>query len=121
MKSNRELYKIFGGIYGIVGTKKEGIEFIRRKLFTDDVWLMRGLLAIYKRQTDSERRLLESVENNGVGFSKYDAARMSKYASVVCNGRCLTITETHVLRITMLKYSEQLYNMSIDTLRSKYE
>ena len=119
MIKDRELYKEFGRIYG-VNTKKEGIEFIRKKIYLDDLWLKRGLIAIYSRQTEGEKTIRESVESNGVGFSKYHAARMSEYATILLSGGCLTTLQMYAARMIMMGYSGQLYNISIETLRRRY-
>ncbi len=59
-------------------SKKARIAFIKEKLKSDDRWILRGLMAIYKKQTVEEKMLLESTENNGLGFDKFDAEELTK-------------------------------------------
>ena len=113
--NNRELYKVFGKIYG-VKTKKEGIDFIRSMIKTSDLWVVRGIAAIYSRQTSIEQRNRETSERNGVGFSKYHANQMSGYAQTLLSGGKLTPTQMYMARQIVMKYSEQLYDISIEKI-----
>ena len=92
---------------------------IRSKLLTDDRWLIRGVLAIYNRQTDSEQYKMETVEDNGVGFNGFDARFMSSIAQQILMGGILSIKQTAVVRRIMVKYSGQL--MEIANARNHYK
>ena len=86
-----------------VKTKKEALQVIRYKIMTDDVWLLRAIKAIYDRQTKEEKETRETREHNGVGFSKFDANRMSKLAILTINGMGLTPTQMFTARQIMKK------------------
>lgn len=83
-------------------------DFIKEKLATDDRWLLRGLLAIYKRQTEGEKMAQETFEKNGVGFNGYDCKIMSSFAEFYMNRNYLTSTQTAIVRRRMGKYAGQL-------------
>lgn len=102
-----------------VKTKKEALQVIRYKIMTDDVWLLRAIKAIYDRQTKEEKETRETREHNGVGFSKFDANRMSKLAILTINGMGLTPTQMFTARQIMKKYCGQLYDISIKTVERR--
>ena len=83
-------------------------DFIREKMATDDRWLIRGLLAIYKKQTDSEKKVQDTFERNGVGFNGIDAQIMSSIAEFYMNRNYITPKQTVVVRRKMNKYAGQL-------------
>lgn len=83
-------------------------ETIRKRLATDDMWLIRGLLAIYRHQTDSEQNAGMTKEENGVGFNGVDSAILSDMAKQYLNRNFLTPRQIAIVRDKMLKYSGQL-------------
>ena len=83
-------------------------DFIREKMATDDRWLLRGLLAIYKKQTDSEKMAQETFVKNGVGFNGLDGQIMSSIAEFYMNRNYITPKQTTVVRRKMGKYAGQL-------------
>lgn len=89
-------------------------EFIREKLETNDVWLYRGILAIYDRQTQDEKRINDTVDRNGVGFNAFDADIMSSFAKVLMEKRdlgyplSLSVKQKSIARRVMKKYAGQL-------------
>lgn len=87
-----------------VWTKEE----IRNKLATDDRWLVRALMAIYKHQTDDEKNSLNTKHYNSVGFNGIDAEFLSSAAQwYQRTGRLSSKQLVHVRR-KMMKYSGQL-------------
>lgn len=89
-------------------TEKQKKEFIRQKLATSDKWLLRGLLAIYRYQTEQEKAVDSTLNNNGVGFSAFDAEFLS---GVAARGFISPKQMPHV-RKSMLKYAGQLVRIS---------
>lgn len=89
---------------------------IAEKLKTDDLWLIRGILAIYSAQTADEQRSGETKYKNGVGFSGVDSSFLSSLATQVLsrirNGRIpanvLSPKQLSAARKCMVKYSGQL-------------
>lgn len=85
-------------------------DFIKSKLLTDDRWLIRGILAIYDRQTHDEQGRQETLENNGVGFNGADAPFLSSIAEQVRfkHRHFLTPKQNVICRKMMVKYAGQL-------------
>lgn len=80
------------------------------------LWLVRGLLAIFKKQTADEQNTEQTQHNNSVGFSAFDAQLLSSYAKQVLEfeaGRSkysspLSPKQFLILRQRMEKYAMQL-------------
>lgn len=91
------------------GNRKWTPDEIREKLKTDDKWLYRGILAIYKYQLDDEKSSAGTHHLNGVGFNKFDAQMMTDSAiAIQQTGRLPTVKWREAARRRMLKYSGQL-------------
>jgi len=83
-------------------------EFIKEKLVTDQRWLMRGITAIYEKQTYDEQQSEATKEDNGVGFNGIDAYILSSFAKQIKAGRTLSIKQLAIAQKKMLKYARQL-------------
>jgi len=88
-------------------------EIIVDKLTTDQRWLERGILAVYNYQTNQEKRIGDTVEDNGVGFNGADAQFLSSLAqwiqkSSYAEGQRLTVKQAAVAARKMKKYAGQL-------------
>ena len=84
-------------------------ETIRTMLETNDLAVERGVIAIYKRQTDVEKLFMDTESLNGEGFNKMDADILSSFAErMIKYGRRLSTKQLAVARKRMLKYSGQL-------------
>ena len=70
--------------------------------------LLRLLLILYRRQTLSEQRDGFSREQNGVGFSKFDASLLTSIAEWGQRRGFLTRKQTEVVRRRLRKYVRQL-------------
>jgi hypothetical protein len=81
---------------------------IKIKLESDDAWVIRGLMAIYKHQTDEERAHDVTKEQNGVGFNGVDATILSDMAKQYLRTKFLTKRQIEFIRKKMLKYAGQL-------------
>lgn len=84
-----------------------------------DAWLLRGLLAIYARQSDAERAAGRHLGHDGKGFTEHDAALLSSMARQVEGWRRspsrqrreqgpLSLRQLAVVRGRMHKYAGQL-------------
>ena len=101
---------------------------IREKLVSDDRWLVRGILAIYARQTSDERSNQTTVYQNGIGFNGRDAAILSSFAKQILAWEATPVEDrrysfplsTHVkgqlplARRMMLKYAGQLARIAAE-------
>lgn len=92
---------------------------IAEKLRTDNRWLERGILAIYKYQTEYEKNRGTTIEDNGVGFNGCDGEFLSSLAiwmgkSYNPEGSRLTPKQAAVARRKMIKYAGQLERIAND-------
>lgn len=85
---------------------------IREKLKTDDRWLIRGLMAIYAGQTQEEKSIGATKEDNGIGFNGCDAEILTSFAQgFIMYGR-LTPKQLAITRNKMVKYAGQLVKLA---------
>lgn len=104
-----------------VKTKKEAIALLKHKIATDNRWLYRSILAIYNKQTSGEKRAMETIIHNNVGFTAFDATRMSKIALFILREVPLSPRQVLLSRLVMKKYCEQLYTIALDIVNRKGE
>lgn len=102
-----------------VKTKKEAIALLKHKITTDDRWLYRSVIAIYNKQTSVEKRTMETITHNNVGFTAFDATRMSKIALFILREVPLSPRQVLLARFIMKKYCEQLYTIALVVVNSK--
>jgi len=90
---------------------------IREKLVSNDKWLVRGILAIYERQTADEKSSQTTKHTNGVGFNGRDAAILSSFAKQILSWQAtsnprfrqpLSSKQFELARRMMSKYAAQL-------------
>lgn len=77
-------------------------------LNTNDKAALRGVLAIYKRQTFAEQRRGCTADLNGVGFSAGDAAKGTRLATRILRYGHLDGWELSEARALALRYRRQL-------------
>lgn len=85
---------------------------IRKALEGSDVWLAKGLVAIYNQQTPSEQVSGVTAEDNGFGFNGVDADFLSKLAVHYLDHGRLSVSQISYARKKMLKYSGQLAKLA---------
>lgn len=83
-------------------------EEIRSKMETDQSWLERGIVAIWKRQTRSEQDMYATVSYNNVGFTAADASYLTYAANWINSGKHLSGKHVEKSRKRMVKYAGQL-------------
>lgn len=94
-------------------------DMIRANMLADNRWLIRGLLAIYARQTFDEQASETTKHHNSKGFSALDASILSSYAAQVEQWEAtppnqrrynspLSTKQMSLLRRRMMRYSGQL-------------
>lgn len=96
-------------------TKKETIAHFKEMIATDDAWCCRALVRIYERQTPEEQLIYHVKELNGCGFNKMDANVMTAFAKRILENKTLSQRQMDLLHKRLPKYSEQLYNIAIET------
>lgn len=95
------------------------IETVKEKLATDQRWLERGILAIYRYQTEHEKVRGTTIEYNGVGFNGCDGVILSSFAEWLTKswkpeGQRLTFKQAALARKKMAKYAGQLVRIAAD-------
>ena len=89
-------------------TPKYTKEFLKEKLSTNAQWAIRGMLAIYKYQTEQEQASEQTVEDNGVGFSGCDANILSSFAKQYKQWQRLSDKQMALVHKKMPRYAGQL-------------
>ncbi len=98
-------------------------EMVRHNLTNSDRWLIRGLLAIFEKQTADEKASEATRYDNEVGFNGLDAKILSSFAKQVQEwkgqlpGRRrfaspLSPKQVPLARRKMMKYSGQLVRIA---------
>lgn len=90
------------------GEKKWTREEIEKNLQKHDKWVERGIVAIYEKQTESEKRVKGANRRNGVGFSKADAGFLTDLAESYKEYGGLTEAQIKYGREAIMKYAGQL-------------
>ncbi len=67
--------------YGDCKTIKDKMAFLRHKLATDISRASKGVVKIHDLQTETEKSIGDTTDDNGVGFSGFDARGMSYLAT----------------------------------------
>lgn len=90
-------------------TKAQTISMWKSKLSTNLGWAVRGLLAVYKNQTDEEKSSKATLSSNGSGFTGYDADVLTEIAECYQKTGCLNHVQKMILFRRIPKYAGQLY------------
>ena len=93
-------------------TKKERVERIRKLLKENDMAVKRGIVAIYRRQTDEEKCTDATRLHNGIGFSAYDAPFLSSLAKQLLDGKELSPKQMAIGRNKICRYAGQLASIA---------
>ena len=110
-------------------SKEERLEWVKTMLKTDSRWTIRGLLAIFARQTTEEMDSDTTKEDNGVGFTGFDAEILTSFAKRVMEWEqeithkyptALSPRQVEVLQKRMPKYAQQLIKISGQKFDEKY-
>lgn len=94
--------------YANLKTIKEKEQFIKEQLASNDNWVLRGLLAIWNKQTADEKMTKDTKHHNGVGFTGSDAEFYTAMADRVNSGYSLSVRQMECIRKGMKKYAGQL-------------
>lgn len=100
-------------------TKSKAADMIRHQLQTNDQWLVRGLMAVYRYQTSDEQRRFQTKHHNNVGFTGTDAHILTSFAKQIewwektpvaerKYQNPLSAKQTIIARKRMVKYAGQL-------------
>lgn len=89
-------------------TKKEREEKVKHLLLTNDKAVLRGVVAIYNRQTLDEKASEITKHTNSQGFCAFDAPLMSLYAKQILKYGGLSSTQLKIAREKIVRYRKQL-------------
>lgn len=81
---------------------------IKAKILVDDRWLIRGLLAIFAKQTEHEQISDQTTEHNLRGFNGVDGFILTRFAKFYNKFGYLSPKQLAIARRKMLKYCGQL-------------
>ena len=81
---------------------------IKELLINRDDAVIKGLLAIWEKQTEAEQEYGETAEHNNVGFNAIDAKICSSFVNFYKNAGFLTKKQMVIARKKVLKYGGQL-------------
>lgn len=87
---------------------------IRSLLMYNDKAVKKAVIAIYNRQTASEKQVDSAIVQNGEGFGAGDAVYLSKIARKFLAGADLPSWEFYKVRQRILKYAGQLVIVATD-------
>lgn len=81
---------------------------IQTLLQHSDKAVLKALLQLYQRQTDSEQQMKATTDANGVGFNYRDSEILTDIAQRVFQWGRLTPKQTVLVRARLMKYWRQL-------------
>jgi hypothetical protein len=90
-------------------------EQIKENLSTNPKWIERGIVVLYQRQTEDEKRSGNTITENRIGFNSSDSRYLSYCAKWVLGGNPLN--EKHLKKCGKMlpKYWKQI----MDIIKSK--
>lgn len=95
-----------------VNGKEYTKEDIQVMLATRDEAVVRGMIRIYEYQTQYEKSVEGTVEDNGVGFNGADAPIMSSFVKwATTHNNTLTPKQMFIARKKMKKYAGQILRL----------
>lgn len=92
--------------------QKQWEAYLKNLIRTNNTACLKAILLIYDNQTNEEKAAGISVEDNKVGFSKWDAEEMSAMARKLKKGKQLSQGELLRAKLIMPKYWRQLMVIS---------
>lgn len=88
--------------------KKSMIEIKHQISTSTNLELFEYVKQVYANQTLQEKGCRSTLDNNGVGFNKPHANRMSRIGNKVLNRKGISIEDMEYLRKTLPKYWRQI-------------
>jgi hypothetical protein len=94
-------------------------EQIQEMLKTKDKAVIRGILALYERQTRDEQTTKDTKHRNGVGFNSADASLLSSFAEQFKRRGFLSSKQIDWARKKLMKYARQLADIANENEQRK--
>jgi len=98
-------------------TTEQAKLMVRENIAQDDTWLIRGILALYARQTQDEKDSESTEHDNKMGFNGFDAEILSSFSKQILAWQAqavkqyaspLSAKQVSLARKKMGKYAGQL-------------
>ena len=83
-------------------------EYIQSKISTDIRWVERSLIKLFERQTEEEKNIRYTTEENSRGFNKPDSNYLSYCSRWVMSGNTLNGKHLEKCRGKLMKYWKQI-------------
>lgn len=96
--------------YNDCTTKAARVAYIRGMLGSDAAWALKGLVRIYKNQTEDEKKSETTRHENGIGFTSADGHLMTSFAKQFIARGTLSPKQMYLVHKNMPKYARQLEN-----------
>lgn len=97
--------------------KKWSVEEIREMLDTNPKAVVRGVVVLFKLQTDEEQAADETRVHNKQGFNAFDAEILSSFAKQLLAGRTLSEKQFSIAKKKIRKYARQLARVANGDLK----
>ena len=117
--------------YADCKTIKDKMAFLRHKLATDASWAAKGCVKIHDLQTETEKSIGDTTDDNGIGFSGFDARGMSYLAGWIVKATTKPVKwrrtfataidqpkQIRKIHKIMPKYANQLRQIADGTLKA---
>lgn len=88
------------------------IEELKKELTVNDELMIKGLIAIYNRQTMDEQLSKDVSHKNGMGFTTGDAFILTSFAQFYKTRGFLSPKQKSICREKIPKYARQLKKIS---------
>ena len=86
-------------------------EVIKENLSTNPKWIERGVVVLYQRQTEDEKRSGNTIVDNKMGFNGSDSRYLSYCAKWVMSGRHLNDKHFEKCGSRLPKYWKQIMEL----------
>lgn len=106
-------------IWDTFTNQKQWEQYLKGLVKTNDKALYRAIVLIYRNQTDEEQNKGQSIEDNYVGFTKWDAEEMTSIALKIIRKQKLLDGEVTKSRNKMQKYWRQLMAISKKNIQQR--
>jgi hypothetical protein len=99
--------------------KADTLTALQIKLATDVRWAQRGLLAIYRNQTEDEKVAADVRHHNAMGFRCMDSIILTSFANQLQTRGSLSVKQMSVVHKLMPKYARQLMKFYGEAIQSR--
>jgi hypothetical protein len=92
--------------------KKTLYAFVQNKLSTERVWQVKALIAIFNRQTETEKQVESTLIHNDIGFTGCDGQILASFAKQWLSRKWLSEKQYYLLGRRIPRYWKQIYELS---------